>query len=101
MFLRIERRIYDEDDIAVIEIFEDELESVYRLLLEEKKDRDRCMKGRLNVMSANRNQNVRWALDHNFKIENKILNSVIRGVYGFFVGDECVYVGRSYSIYAR
>lgn len=29
------------------------------------------------------------------------MNSEIRGVYGFFVGDECVYVGRSYSIYAR
>ena len=52
-------------------------------------------------MSANRNQNLKWALDHNFEIENKILNSEIRGVYGFFLGDECVYVGRSYSIYAR
>ena len=70
-------------------------------MLEEKKERERCKKGRLNFMGANRNQNVRWALDHNFKIENKILNSAIRGVYGFFVGDECVYVGRSYSIYSR
>ena len=43
MFLRIERRIYDEDDIAIIEIYEDELESVYRLLLEEKKERERKM----------------------------------------------------------
>lgn len=30
---------HDEDDIAIIEIFEDELESVYRLLLEEKQER--------------------------------------------------------------
>ena len=92
---------HDEDDIAIIEIFEDELESVYRLLLEEKKERERCNKGRLNVMSAIRNQNLKWALDHNFEIEDKILNSEIRGVYGLFVGYECVYVGRSYSIYAR
>ena len=52
-------------------------------------------------MGGNRNKNLKWALDHNFAIEDKILNSEIRGVYGFFVGDECVYVGRSYSIYAR
>ena len=40
-------------------------------------------------MGGNRNQNLKWALDHNFEIEDKILNSEIRGVYGFFVGDEC------------
>ena len=34
---------HDEDDIAIIEIFEDELESVYRLLPEEKKERERKM----------------------------------------------------------
>lgn len=34
---------HDEDDIVIIEIFEDELESVYRLLLEKKKERERNM----------------------------------------------------------
>jgi hypothetical protein len=35
---------HDEDDIAIIEIFEDELESVYRLLLEEKQEREKNMR---------------------------------------------------------
>lgn len=34
---------HDEDDIAIIEIIEDELESVYRLLLEEKQEREKNM----------------------------------------------------------
>lgn len=35
---------HDEDDIAIIEIFENELESVYRLLLEEKQEREKNMR---------------------------------------------------------
>ena len=35
---------HDEDDIAIIEIFEDELEFVYRLLLEEKQEREKNMR---------------------------------------------------------
>ena len=35
---------HDKDDIAIIEIFEDELESVYRLLLEEKQEREKNMR---------------------------------------------------------
>ena len=55
----------------------------------------------------NKNKNVKWALEHNFEIEQRILQfeKQIRGVYGFFVGngnnEECLYIGRSYSIYAR
>ena len=50
---------------------------------------------------VNKNQRLKWAKEHNFEIDEQILEKEIRGIYGFFIGKECVYVGRSYNIYAR
>lgn len=51
---------------------------------------------------ANRNTNLKWALENNFDVDSRIIEETdLRGVYGFFVGDECLYVGRSTSIYGR
>lgn len=50
----------------------------------------------------NRNQNIRWARENGIRVEGKIMeNRDIRGIYGIFVQEECVYVGRSNNIYSR
>ncbi|GEM_PF-348286 len=58
----------------------------------------------LNTMSIqnNRNQNIKWASHHNITCDKRILtNTDLRGIYAFFVGDNCLYVGRASSIYSR
>lgn len=50
----------------------------------------------------NRNQNIKWALNNGILIDNEIINDAdLRGIYGIFVQDECVYVGRASSFYSR
>ena len=50
----------------------------------------------------NRNQNIRWARENGIRVEERIIeNRGIRGIYGIFVQEECVYVGRSNNIYGR
>lgn len=52
----------------------------------------------------NRNKSVKWAIDNgNIVIDEKIYDEkiAVRGIYGIFIENECVYVGRSNSIYGR
>ena len=50
---------------------------------------------------ANKNENLKWAIENDIYIEPQILDYSNRGVYGIFVEDECVYIGRATSLYRR
>lgn len=50
----------------------------------------------------NRNRNIKWADENGIAVDPSIVNNVKqRGIYGIFVEDECVYVGRSTQLYSR
>lgn len=54
------------------------------------------------TIQNNRNQNIDWASKHNISCDKRILtNMELRGVYAFFVEENCLYVGRAASIYSR
>lgn len=59
-------------------------------------------------LSNNRNTTLKWVtttMKEKIIVEDKIINSEIRGIYGIFVETEkekrCVYVGRATNIYSR
>lgn len=60
-------------------------------------------------MTRNTNHTVRWLEDEleeeaNIVVDPRIKlsgDAAIRGVYGFFVNNACVYIGKSESIYGR
>lgn len=50
----------------------------------------------------NRNEGLQFANTHNILIDQRIIDMVIiRGIYGVFDGDECLYCGRSNDLYGR
>lgn len=59
-------------------------------------------------LSNNKNTTLKWvttAMKEKIIVEDKIIDSEIRGIYGIFVETEkekkCVYVGRATNIYSR
>lgn len=66
------------------------------------------LKGQNGTLSNNRNTTLKWVttkMKEKILIEDKIIDSEIRGIYGIFVETEkekkCVYVGRATNIYSR
>ncbi len=50
----------------------------------------------------NRNENLEYANTHDIFIDQRIINhEILRGIYGIFDNEECLYTGRSNNLYYR
>lgn len=50
----------------------------------------------------NRNMNLKWALEKHITIDPRIIKQTVnRGIYAIYDGDNCLYCGRSTNLYAR
>lgn len=55
-----------------------------------------------SVLASNKNENLMFAYKKNIIIDSRIIELYdLRGIYGIFVENECVYVGRANSMYSR